>query len=667
MNRFHLSWRVIAPAFPRLMARRGSPSALAALLCVLGGAQPCLPAAAGSSIDAASLPSVSMDLHVDLTRAADRIIQVHENIPVSPGPLTLRYPNWIPGQHGLRGPISNVAGLAIDARGQGLAWRRDLRDMYSVHVNVPEGVTRIRVSFQYLAASRRDGAPVGPAIGRDLAVLEANKVVFYPAGIDARRISVSPRVVLPTGWDFASAMELNDRDGDALRFKPLSLEQLVDSPLLYGRHLNTVDLGHPRGAPVRLRIMGERGVDIHPDRKQIESLHALAEQTLALFRRPHYRHYDFLLSLSDQMGHFGLEHLQSSDDRLPAGFLSSPPLFRVLAPLLPHQWVHSWNGKYRCPADLYSDDFSKVEQTDLLWVYEGLTEYWAAVLSARSGLWTPKYFRAALASNASLLAHRSGRSWRSLQDTADAAQLAWEGSYDWSNWRRSADFYPEGQLLWLDVDTTIRQLSNNRHSLDDLAPRFFGGTLSNIGARGYDFEDVVAALNAIQPHDWAGFLHQRLDYTGDKLPYHGIGQSGWKLTYTDTPGARDQDMLDLGHGANLAASIGFAVASDGRVRDVQWQGPASAAGMVPGMTVVAVDGKKFSIDVLTRAIRAAADSKADIALLVRNQEMYRTLELEYHHGLRYPHLERVAGTPDLLADIIRPRPHEHEAGKHERK
>ncbi|MGA7296828.1 MAG: M61 family peptidase [Rhodanobacteraceae bacterium] len=646
--------------------RRGRLSAPLALVCVLWGVLLCPPVAAKDSVHTDRPQSEPIDLHVDLSRAADRIFQVHETIAVTPGPLTLRYANWIPGQHGLSGPISNVAGLVIRARDTKLAWRRDLRDMYSVHVGVPKGVTRIKLSFQYLAGSRRDGAPVGPAVGRDLAVLEANKVVLYPAGPDARQISVRPSFVLPAGWKFASALELNGRDDNTLHFKPLSLDQLVDSPLLYGRHLNSVELGRAHGAPVRLRIMGERGVDIHPDQKQLESLRELATQMLALFQRPHYQHYDFLLSLSDRMGHFGLEHLQSSDDRLPASFLSSPALFRVLAPLLPHQWVHSWNGKFRFPADLWSADFSSVEQTDLLWVYEGLTEYWAAVLSARSGLWTPAYFRAALASNASLLAHRSGRNWRSLQDTADAAQLAWEGSRDWSNWRRSADFYPEGQLLWLDVDTTIRQLSDNRHSLDELAPRFFGSMLTGTRARGYDFQDVVDALNAIQPHDWASFLRQRLDYTGDKLPYHGIEKSGWKLTYTGALGDRDQDMLDLGHGANLAASIGFAVAADGRVRDVQWQGPASAAGLVPGMTVVAVDGKKFSIDVLTRAISAAAKTKAGIALLVRDQGLYRTLEIEYHRGLRYPHLERVAGTPDLLGDIIKPRHQEREREKHKR-
>ncbi len=615
----------------------------------------------GLSVCAAGPPDTkalglhAIQLHVDLSRASQRIFNVTESIPVRPGKLTLHYPKWIPGEHESSGPVANVAGLIIQADGQRLSWRRDLRDMYAVHLIVPDGADRLDLSFQFLPPQRSGRSGAGPSTSPDLAVLEFNQVLFYPAGLPVRAITVRPRVTLPEGWHFASALQLQGHEGDTLQFQALPLDELVDSPLLCGKYLNTVDLGHDQKAAGRLNIVGDRGADITPDKKQAEHLRELGAQLLLLFGRAQYSHYDFLLMLSDRAGHFGLEHRQSSDERLPADFLGNSSLFRVLAPLLPHEWIHSWNGKFRIPAAMWNADFNSRPQTDLLWVYEGLTDYWATVVSARSGLWTSDYFRAVLASTRNLMAFRSGRSWRSLQDTSDASPLAWEGSHGWNNWRRSADYYPEGQLLWLDVDTNLRELSNNHRSLDDFARAFFGSRADTNAVRTYQFKDIVDTLDAIQPYDWAGFLRQRLDYTGDNWPYHGLERSGWKLVYTDTPGDRDQDMQSLGYGINLAASLGFVVSASSRVRDVQWQGPASTAGLVPGMKVVAVNGKEFSIDTLTAAISAAADTKHDIVLLTQDQDVYRSLHITYHDGLRYPHLERIAGTQDLLSDIIKPR------------
>lgn len=614
-----------------------------------------LPVRANAPPDVNAAELHALTLHVDLSRASQRIFDVKETIPVKPGQLTLHYPKWVPGEHESSGPIANVAGLVIRADGQRLSWRRDLRNMHALHLTVPKNVSSLDVSFQFLPPHRSGRTGAGPSTSPDLAMLEFNQVLFYSAAHPLRQIAVEPRVTVPADWHFASALELQKRDGDTLHFKALPLDQLVDSPLLCGKYLSTVALARGQNPPARLNIMGDRGVNITPDTKQIENLRELEKQILSLFGRAQYKHYDFLLLLSDHTGHLGLEHRQSSDDRLPADFLGNTSLFRVLAPLLPHEWIHSWNGKFRIPADLWSADFNRRPQTDLLWIYEGLTDYWASVLSARSGLWTPDYFRAALASTRNLMTFRSGRSWRNLQDTADAAPLAWEGSHGWNNWRRSADFYPEGQLLWLDVDTTLRKLSHNRRSLDDFARAFFGTRAGAKEVKTYRFQDIVDTLNAIQPHDWAGFLRQRLDYTGDDWPYHGLEHGGWKLVYTDALSDRDQDMQSLGHGINLAASIGFAVSADGHVRDVQWQGPASAAGLVPGVKIVAVNSKEFSIDALTSAISAAADTKHDIALLTQDQNVYRTVNVKYHGGLRYPHLERITGTSDLLSDIIKPR------------
>ena len=615
---------------------------------------------AASACNAADAPDQStaqptLQLQVDLRRAPERLIEVRETVRVQPGPLTLHYPEWIPGEHGPNGPIANVAGLTILGNGKSLRWRRDLRDMYALHVDVPEGVGQLQLSFQFLPPRRRGRFGAGPSTGTDLAVLEFNQVVFYPADQPVRDIRVQATVRLPGGWKHASALVQTGHSSTGIRFETVSLDRLIDSPLIAGRHFNRVDLGRHAAAAVSLNVVGAQGAEIRPDEGQADALHKLGRQALALFGVVPYRHYKILLLLSDRIGHFGLEHRESSDDRLPADFFSDPTLFRVLSPLLAHEWIHVWNGKLHYPADLSARNFNTPLKTDMLWVYEGLTDYWTSVLSARSGLWSADYFRAALASTHEQMAGRSGRAWRSLQDTADAAQLAWDGSRGWYNWRRSADFYPEGQLLWLDVDTTIRQLSHNRRSLDDFARSFFGRDAGVHDASAYDFESLVAALNTIQPHDWAGFLRQRLDYTGDSLPYQGLKRAGWKVVWRDLPNARADDMRTLDRGLKLAASLGISVSAKGSVRDVQWHGPASGAGLIPGMHLVAVNGRDFSPDVLTDAIAAAANSDRPIALLVRNEDVYRTLKVDYHGGLRYPHLEHIKGAPDRLADIIRPR------------
>ncbi len=631
-------------------AQRAAEGALWVLVWALF----CLPCAhAMGPHEAAAAGSSDIRLAVDMRRAPQRLVEVRETLEVQPGPLTLYYPEWIPGEHGPNGPIANVAGLTIRAGGKPLRWRRDLRDMFALHVTVPEGAKKLELAFQFLPPKRHGRFSAGPSTGTDLAVLEFNQVVFYPARSPTHAISVQATVRLPEGWQHATALQQAGSGSEGVRFETVSLDRLIDSPLIGGKHFNRVDLGTQDDAAVSLHVAGAHGAETRPDEGQADALRKLGQQALALFGGVPYRHYKILLLLSDRIGHFGLEHRESSDDRLPADFFSDPTLFRVLAPLLVHEWIHAWNGKFRYPADLKARDFNTPVQTDLLWVYEGLTDYWTSVLSARAGLWTPAYFRAALADTREQMAYRSGRAWRSLQDTADAAQLAWEGSRGWYNWRRSADFYPEGQLLWLDVDTRIRQLSHNRRSLDDFARAFFGQGINIGDSKSYSFEQLVAALNAIQPHDWATFLRQRLDYTGVTLPYRGLQQAGWKLVYRDQPGAREQDIRQLDHGLKLTASLGLSVSGKGVIRDVQWQGPAFRAGLIPGMSLVAVNGRDFSPDVLTDAVANAAHSDQPIELLVRNEDLFRTLKVAYHGGLRYPQLERIPGTPDRLADIIR--------------
>ncbi|HET8553837.1 MAG TPA: M61 family peptidase [Rhodanobacteraceae bacterium] len=616
-------------------------------------AVPAVQAAGASTPTLKDAPYPGMlTVNVNLEQASKRIFYVHETIPVTPGPFTLYYPKWIPGEHAPSGPIANVAGLVIKANGKTIPWRRDLVDMYTLHLTVPEGVSQLNVAFQFLSPGNGGQFGAGVSATPDLVDVEFNQVAFYPAGYYSRDVRIQPTVQLPEGWKFATAMSVASRHGNTIEFAPITFNNFVDSPLIAGKYFKRVDLAPGAKVPVHLNIVGDTADSVDISKDQIKDHRNLVTQILALFGSHHFDHYDFLLTLSDHTDHFGLEHHQSSDDRLPADYLGNKQMYLRVASLMPHEWVHSWNGKFRRPADLWTPNFNVPMKDDLLWVYEGLTDYWAGVLTARSGMWTPKQYRESIAAIASNMAHRTGRSWRPLQDTADAAQLTYYSGGGWGNYRRGTDFYPEGQLLWLDVDTKIRQLSHNRHSLDDFAKVFYGMDNGSYVTKTYTFQDVVDALNKVQPFDWASFLRARLDYTGTELPEHGIARGGWKLVYTDKPSDYQKATASLRHGAiNLATSIGFAASSSGRVYDVQWGGPAFEAGLVPGMTVVAVNNKDYSGSTIKAAIKAAKTDKAPITLLVRNYDNYRTLKVDYHGGLKYPHLVRVKGAPDYIDDI----------------
>ena len=611
-----------------------------------------LPAAAAAELPApVDQPYAgTLTLALDLTDAPKKVFRVAETIPVTPGPLTLYYPKWIPGEHAPSGPIQNVTGLVITANGKPVRWRRDLREMYAIHLDVPAGVSQLDLAFQFLSPG--DGGAFGASASSTpkLVDMEFNQVAFYPAGYYTRQITIAPSVTLPAGWKFGSALEVVSQSGATTQFKPVTFNNLVDSPLIAGAYFNRVDLDPGAKVPVHLNVVGDGADDVKLTDKQLAGQRAVVQQTLKLFGAHHYGRYDFLLTLSDHTGHFGLEHHQSSDDRLPANFFTDDTMHTLAASLMPHEYVHSWNGKFRRPADLWTPTFMEPMQDDLLWVYEGLTDYWCGVLTSRAGLWSAAQYRDSLASIAAAMAHRTGRGWRSLQDTADAAPLTYFGGGGWINWRRGTDFYPEGQLLWLDVDTQIRELSHNKHSLDDFARAFYGMDSGSYVTKTYTFDDVIATLNQVQPYDWAKFLRQRLDYTGTELPEHGIERGGWKLVYTDKPNDMDKAMEKVRHGVNLAYSLGLSAGSNGQIFDVQWDGPAFKAGLVPGLTIVAVNGKDYSPDALKDAVTAAKGAGAPVELLVKNVDTFSTYRIDYHDGLKYPHLVRAAGK-DLLGDI----------------
>ncbi|URL59328.1 M61 family metallopeptidase [Luteibacter flocculans] len=582
-------------------------------------------------------------LHVDLSDAARHLYHVRETIPVSGNHAILYYPKWIPGVHGPSGPLANVAGFVVTGNGKRLPWRRDLQEMYAFHVDLPAGVNALELSFDYLAPATPSYIP-----------LSFNEVAFYPAGYYSSRITVEPSVKLPAGWKYASALETAAQSGDEVRFKPVSFENLVDSPLMTGKHFTRIDLAPGQDTHVHLNITGDTAAGVKATDEQIAKQRSLVVQANRLFGAHHYAHYDFLLVTSDHTGHFGLEHHQSSDDRLFANFFTDADVNVAAGTLLPHEYIHSWNGKFRRPADLWTPSFAEPMQDDLLWVYEGLTDYWAGVLTARSGIWTTAQWRDSLAGIAADMSARTGRSWRSLQDTADGIPLTSRGTPGWTNYRRSSDYYPEGQLLWLDVDTKIRTLSNGKHTLDEFARAFYGMDNGSYTPKTYTFDDVIATLNGIQPYDWASFLRERLDATGDTLPEHGIEGGGWKLVYDDKPTPFVKTAESLRKTVNLAYSLGIQVSDKGVITDAQWEGVAAKAGLVPGVTLVAINGKDYSAQVLKDAVTAAKSNSAPIEFLIKDIDDYSTVKVDYHGGLKYPHLVRADGK-DLIGDIATPR------------
>ncbi|HEX7339974.1 MAG TPA: M61 family peptidase [Rhodanobacteraceae bacterium] len=627
-----------------------SPGVLALAVTAALAASACAQAAPTTPIAPKDEPYVGLlTVDVDLSRAPERIFSVHESIPVSSGPFTMYYPKWIPGEHMPSGPISNVAGLVVMANGKKIAWRRDPLDMYTFHMDIPEGVTQINVAFQFLSPDAGGEFGAGVSATRNLVDMEFNQVAFYPAGYYSRDVTIQPTVELPAGWKFASALQVQSRDGDTIHFAPVAFNDFVDSPLVAGRYFDRVDLAPGAKVPVHFNVVGDAAKDIVVSKDELAGLRNLVTQANRLFGAHHYKSYNFLLTVSDATDDFGLEHHQSSDDRMPADFLRDADSYKRGATLLPHEYVHSWNGKFRRPAKLWTPNFNVPMQDQMLWVYEGLTDYWAGVLATRSGMWTDADYRKSIMRIHNAMAHRTGRSWRSLQDTATAAPLTYQYGGGWTNYRRSTDFYPEGQLLWLDVDTKIRQLSHNQRSLDNFAKLFYGMENGSYLTSTYTFNDVVDALNQVQPFDWATFLKARLDYTGPKLPEQGLARSGWQVVYNHTPDKNGKDR------ALLTDSIGFSASSSGKVYGVQWNGPAFKAGIVPGMTIVAVgDGQAYTGDVIKAAIKQAATDKSPIKLLVKDGDSYRHVNVDYHGGLKYPHIVRIKGGTDYLKDILAP-------------
>jgi predicted metalloprotease with PDZ domain len=593
----------------------------------------------------------AIHLSVDATDLERHIFSVRETIPVRAGePTVLLYPQWLPGNHSPSGRIDAVAGLVISANGARVEWKRDPVNVFAYHVGVPAGATSLDVSFQFVS-------PVDTGQGRvmmtpDMLNLQWNAVVLYPAGYFARQIMVDPSVQLPEGWQFATALETATSNGGVTTFKRVSLDTLVDSPMFAGRYFKRVDLDPGGPVPVHLDVMADRADLLEMKPEQIEAHRALVQQAYKLYGSHHYDHYDILLALTDQMGGIGLEHHRSSENGTVPTYFTEWDKNADTRDLLPHEYTHSWNGKFRRPADLWTPNFNVPMRDSLLWVYEGQTQYWGFVLGARSGLLTKQQALDAIAATAALYDHRVGREWRALQDTTNDPITAMRRPLPWRSWERSEDYYSEGQLMWLDVDTLIREKSGDTKSLDDFAKVFFGVDNGSYVPNTYVFEDVVKALNTVQPYDWATFLRARLDGHGPGAPLDGVTRGGYKLVYTDTPSDYFKESETRRKVTDLTYSLGMIIGAEGRLTDVLWEGPAYKSGLTVGAQIVAVDGIAFNADRIKGAIKDAQKGGAAVELLVKNGERYRTVKIDYHDGLRYPRLEHDGSATARLDQIL---------------
>jgi len=608
---------------------------------------------ASLALFSSSTSAQTIHLAVDLTDAPRNIYHAKLTIPAAPGPMTLVFPEWIPGNHRPSGPIAALAGLKMEAASQPLAWQRDDVDMYAFHVVVPEGATNIAIALDSITANDSAGGG-GPAASSNVLDLNWNAVILYPQGVDSGSVQVAPSADLPPGWKFATALNSSNVQGDHVEFTPVSLTTLVDSPLIAGRHFRRVELPSSDKVAHEIDMVAESDAALAMTPADVAAYTKLIAETGALFGARHYRQYHFLYTLSDQVGGHGLEHHESNDSASSERALIDPDEHFLNAGLLTHEFAHSWNGKYRRPAGLATRNYQEPMKGNLLWVYEGMTEYLGNLLAERSGLISADQYREELAATAATLDHRPGRTWRSLEDTARSVQTLRMLGWSWSNWRRSLDYYPEGELMWLEVDSIIRRQTQGKRSLDDFCRSFHGGQSGPPAVVPYTFDDVVRTLNDVAPYDWAALLHQRITSTEPRAPLGGIEGDGWKLVYNDQPNEFLKAVEKAAKVADFSFSLGFAITKDGKLGDVLVGSPAYQAGIGPGMKLIAVNGKAWSPEVLQAALKAAKGTTASIDLLIESSDFYRTYSVSYHNGEQNPHLERVAAQPDLLSTVLAP-------------
>lgn len=590
----------------------------------------------------------TMQLRVDATDFARGIFRVRQTIPVAKaGKFTLLYPQWLPGKHAPRGAIAEIAGFKASAGGKALTWTRQPTDVYAFDIDVPTGVKSIDIAFDFLSPTRTSEGRV--VVTPAMMNLQWEQVSLYPAGYFTRQIPVQLDLTLPDGWTGAAALDGLKVSGNRYSYAPTSYETLIDSPMFAGRYFRKWDLGQN----VTLNVVADEAkyLDASPD--HIARHAALVSETLALFGIKHFDHYEFLLALTDELGGIGLEHHRSSENSRGTDYFTKWDDNDSERGLLPHEFVHSWNGKYRRPDKLWTPDYRTPMQGNLLWVYEGQTSFWDLVLAGRSGMQSRDMVLGEWATNAALYSVQPGRAWRSVEDTTLDPVIAARKARAFPSATRTEDYYNEGSLVWLEADMIIRRATNNAKSLDDFARSFFGGREGDWGEVTYDFADVVAALNAVHPYDWDKFLRDRLQTPGQPAPVGGIEKAGYRLVWRDAPNAYDRGRMARAKNFDLTHSLGMVIDKDGVAGSILWDGPAFRADIINGTKILAVDGLGYSRDRLEAAIRAATDSKTPVRLLLERGGRYRNVEIDYHGGLRWPHLEKAGDGPDWFDQLLK--------------
>ena len=601
----------------------------------------------------------TLKLDVDVSDTARKIHRARLSIPVTAGKLTLLFPQWLPGNHSPNGRIASLSGLNFKAAGKTIEWTRDKIDMFAFHLNIPAGATTLEAQYEYLIA-------VSPVQGRvlvtpDIIDVQWNSVVLYPAGYNADGVTVEASLTYPEGWQYATALESKNPSGsnpNRAEFVAVSLTDLVDSPVYAGRYVKRFELATAAGVPVRFNVFADNAESLEATAEQIEAHQKMVQQTYKIFGAGPYKRYEFLIAASEIFGGTGgLEHRQSTEIGVGAGYFSKYKTSAFMRGVVAHEFVHAWDGKFRRPADLSTRNFNEPMQDSLLWVYEGQTTYWTDIISARSGLHSPLEAREALAGTVAFIEGRAGRSWRNLQDTTNDSIMSGRGqAKSWPSWQRGGDYYPEGLMLWLDVDFKLRELSAEKKSLDDFARAFFAVPANNFATKTYTFDDLATALNHVAAFDWKTFLRARLDSTGNLNPLGPLAHSGWKLVFTDKINEFGDAANKSRGNADFMHSLGLTIDKKDMINEVEWASPAFAANITAGATLLAVNGRAYKQELLDNALTAAKKNKKPIALLIKSDDTYRTVVINYFDGIRHPHLERVEGAKDRLSAVFAPLP-----------
>ena len=589
-------------------------------------------------------------LVLDARQAGRGLMYSHMTIPVRPGVFTMVYPEWIPGEHAASGPLADMAQLRVTANGRPLSWSRDQVDMYSFHIDVPPGVDRVHVDFTVILNA-------GDVMStRNMAIVNWNRDLLYQNDTASRDDYFKPSVILPPGWDFGTALPGAVRHGNRVDFDLVALNMLVDSPLDMGRYSKHVVLWSGDGTEQVLDAFADHPQDLDFPSDIIHAYENMTPEALALYGSRHWNVYHSLLTLSGAIRFEGIEHHQSSDNRAPENFMTDPQMQLAAGDLLTHEFSHSWNGKYRRPFDLWQPNFQIPERTELLWVYEGMNQYLGDLLSFRMGIRDPSKYPEYLASIYARMDEEPGRETTPLIELTTGAPYYFQsGRGPWGALRRSAgDFYTEGELVWLDADTIIRDLSHGTKSLDDFLHLYSLPVLTGPITRTYTRADIERMLNEVQPYDWHGFFQRYVYSISLHPPTDELARSGWRLVFTDTPNEFILAIDEVLHVVDESYGIGLTIDENGEIGGVREGSAAWSAGLGPGMTILAVDGQSYTADALRYVIRQAQHSRGSIAIIAQSDGWVSTYHVDYHGGLRYPHLVRIPGVPDMLAQIMAP-------------